>query len=87
MLVANEAAKGHALEGAIRYVAIHLTRRDEAWQDRFSEAEEAQKYGIPLERADIEQKRTRRIRHFADVLTGTHATKQVLSRLSIVGVG
>jgi len=42
LLVADEAAKRHALEGAICEIAVDLARRDETWQDRLFEAEEVQ---------------------------------------------
>ena len=81
LLVANEATKRHAFERAIREVTINLARRDKTWQDRFPYAEKVQKDRILLECADAEQQRPRCIGHFADVLTGAHAAKQVLSSL------
>src|SRR6266849_7715203 len=68
LLVANEATKWHALEGPVRQISVHLARRDETRQNRFPYAEKLQKDRIPLECADVEQKRSRCIAHFADML-------------------
>jgi hypothetical protein len=81
LLVANEATERHTLERAIREITINFARRDKTWQDRFPNAEKAQKDRIPLECADVEQQRPRCIGYFADVLTGAHAAKQVLYSL------
>jgi hypothetical protein len=85
LLVTNEATERHALEGPVRKITVNLAGRDETWQDRFPYAEKVQKDRIPIECADVEQKRPRCIGHFADVLTGSHATKQILSSLLMMG--
>ena len=83
LLVANETTKRHALEGPINQISVHLTRRDETRQDRCPYVEKLQKDRIPLECADVEQKGPRRIAHFANMLTGAHATEQILFNLSV----
>jgi hypothetical protein len=85
LLVANETTKRYALERPVRQMSVHLARRDETRQNRYPYAEKLQKGGIPLECADVEQKRPRCIAHFANMLTGAHATEQILSRLSMTG--
>jgi hypothetical protein len=85
LLVTNEATKRHALEGPVREITVNLARRDETRQDRFPYTEKVQKGRIPLECADVEQKRPGCVGDFANVLTGAHATKQVLSNLLMMG--
>jgi hypothetical protein len=75
LLVANETTKGHALEGPVRQISVHLARRDETRQNRFPYAEKLQKDRIPLEGADVEQKGPGCIAYFANMLTGAHATE------------
>ena len=85
LLVANETTKRHALEGPVRQMSVHLACRDEARQNRFPYAEELQKDRIPLECTDVEQERARCIADFANMLTGAHATEQILSSFSVTG--
>jgi hypothetical protein len=85
LLVANETTKRHALERPLRQISAHLARRDETRQNRCPYAEKLQKDRIPLECADVEQMGPRCIAHFANMLTGTHATEQILSSLSMTG--
>jgi hypothetical protein len=75
LLVANETTKRHALEGPVCQISVHLARRDETRKNRRPYAEKLQKGRIPLECADVEQKGPRCIAHFANMLTGTHATE------------
>ena len=85
LLVANETTNWHALEGPVSQISVHLARRDETRQNRCSYAEKLQKDRIPLECADVEQKRPRCIAHFANMLAGAHATEQILSSFSMTG--
>ena len=85
LLVANKTTKRHALEGPVCQMSVHLARRDKTRQNRFPYAEKLQKDRVPLECADVEQKRPRRIAYFANMLTGAHATEQILSSFSMTG--
>jgi hypothetical protein len=85
LLVSNETTKRNALEGPVRQISVHLARRDETRQNRYPYAEKLQKDRIPLQCADVEQKRPRSIAHFTDMLIGIHATEQILSSLSMTG--
>lgn len=78
LLVTDQPTKRHTLERTIGDRTVNLTRRDEAWQNRIPNPEEAQKYRVPFKSADVEQESARRVSHFADMLTGAHATQQVL---------
>ena len=85
LLVADETTKRYALEGPVRQISVHLARRDETGKNRLPYAEKLQKGRVPLECADVEQKGPRCIAHFANMLTGAHATEQILSSLSMTG--
>ena len=85
LLVANETTKRHALEGPVSQMSVHLACRDETRQNRCPYTEKLQKDRIPFECADVEQKGPRCIAHFANMLTGAHATEQILFNLSVTG--
>ena len=78
LLVTDQPTKRHTLKRSIGDPTVHLARRDEAWQNRISNPEEAQECRVPFKRADVEQESARRVSHLADMLTGAHAAQQVL---------
>lgn len=55
LLVADKAADFDALQCARGYFAVHLACGGKTGKDRFFEAEEFKKPGIPFERANVEE--------------------------------
>jgi hypothetical protein len=85
LLVANETTKRHALEGPVRQISVHLARRDETRQNRCTYVENFRWIGSHLSVRMLSKRGPQCIARFANMLTGAHATKQILSSLSMTG--
>lgn len=74
LLVTRESTDVHALERAIRDLAVLLGGRDDLREHRCLDTEELEQDGVPLQILQVHEQRARRVGHVADVDTTVDTT-------------